>query len=99
MPVPLETIEREVWATPAEFSHGLNLAFPGGVTECERDGILCVADGEAAMEIALEILSPRTIALLNLPRMKVSLRMTAGSPEQRIAMLKRMDRAMQRGGG
>ena len=97
MPAPPETIEREVWATPAEFRHGLDLAFPGRVNEC--GGILHVADGDAAMEIALEVLSPRRIALLNLPRMKVSLRMTAGAAPQRAAMLTRMDRAMQRGGG
>jgi hypothetical protein len=97
MPDPLETIEREVWTTPEEFRHGLGLAFPGRVTE--RDGILCVDDGQATMEIALEIMTPRVIALLNLPRMKVSLRMTAGSPEQRTAMLARMDLAMHRGGG
>ena len=49
------------------------------------------------MEIALTELTPRTIALLKLPRMKVSIRMTAGTPEQRRAMLRRMDLAMQRG--
>jgi hypothetical protein len=65
----------------------------------DRDEILCVSDGQAAMEIALEIMTPRVIALLNLPRMKVSLRMTAGSAEQRVAMLARMDLAMHRGGG
>lgn len=97
MPAPLETIEREVWATPTEFRHGLDLAFPGRVSEC--DGILHASDGDAAMEIALAVLSPRRIALLNLPRMKVSLRMTAGTAPQRSAMLVRMDRAMQRGGG
>lgn len=92
-----DTIVREVWATPAEFHHGLKLAFPGRVVE--RKGLLCADDGTAAMEINLEILPPQTIALLELPRMKVSIRMTAGTPDQRHAMLARMDRAMQRGGG
>jgi hypothetical protein len=31
--------------------------------------------------------------------MKVHIRFTAGSPEKQQAMLARMDRAMQRGGG
>jgi hypothetical protein len=92
-----EVVEREIWTTPEEFRHGLDLAFPGRVTE--RSGILRVDDGQAAMEVALEILSPRVIALLNLPRMKVSLRMTAGSVEQRAALLAHMDLAMHRGGG
>lgn len=97
MPEPLETIEREVWTTPKEFRHGLYLAFPDRVTE--RNGLLRVDDGQAAMEIALQEMTPQVIALLRLPRMKVSLRMTAGSKEQRAAMLARMDRAMHRGGG
>jgi hypothetical protein len=96
-PMPLETIEREVWATPGEFRHGLELAFPGRVAE--RNGLFQVDGGEAAMEIALTVMTPRTIALLNLPRLKVSIRMTAGTLEQRAAMLTRMDLAMHRGGG
>lgn len=92
-----ETIEREVWATPAEFRRGLALAFPGHVVE--RNGLLCADDGQAAIEIALEVLPPQTIALLQLPRMKVSIHGTAGTPEQRKAMIARMDLAMQRGGG
>ncbi len=96
-PTPLETIEREVWATPEEFRHGLELAFPGRVSA--HDGVLRVDGGKAAMEIALTVMAPRAIALLNLPRLKVSIRMTAGTLEQRAAMLTRMDVAMHRGGG
>lgn len=96
-PQPLETIEREVWATPDEFRRGLSLAFPGRLAV--RNGVFLATQDEAAMEIALEVLAPRTIALLNMPRMKVRLRMTAGTPEQRKAMLARMDLAMHRGGG
>jgi len=97
MTEPPETIVREVWATPAEFRHGLEQAFPGRVREC--GGLLCVDDGQAAMEIALETLVPRTIALLAMPRLKVSLRLTAGTPVAKKAMLRRMDLAMHRGGG
>jgi hypothetical protein len=92
-----DTIEREVWATQTEFRHGLVLAFPDGVSE--RAGAFTVNAPPAAMEIALTELPPRAIALLNMPRMKVSIRMTAGTPEERRAMLRRMDLAMQRGGG
>jgi hypothetical protein len=97
MPQAPEIIEREVWATPDEFRRGLDLAFPSRVTE--RDGILHVDNNHAVIEIALEIMTPRRIALLNMPRMKVSLRITAGSAEQRAAMLAHMDLAMHRGGG
>ncbi|MBI5784267.1 MAG: hypothetical protein HZA64_02325 [Rhodocyclales bacterium] len=92
-----DTIEREVWATPAEFRHGLAMAFPDAVRE--ENCLFKVIDRRAAMEIALTELPPRVIALLAMPRMKVRISMTAGTPEQRQAMLARMDRAMQRGGG
>jgi hypothetical protein len=94
---PLDTIEREVWATRAEFRHGLALAFPDSVSE--SGGALRVVDRQAAMTVALTELPPRRIALLNMPRLQVLIRMTAGTPDQRRAMLLRMDRAMQRGGG
>jgi hypothetical protein len=97
MPIPPETIEREIWTTPEEFRHGLELAFPGHVTA--RDGLLYVDDGRAVMEIELTELTPQRIALLRLPRMKVSLRGTASSTSAWIAMLARMDLAMHRGGG
>ena len=91
------TLEREMSASRGEFLHGLGLAFPGRVAEIGE--LLRVADGEAAMEIALTPLPDRRIALLRLPNMKVHIRFTAGSRVQQEAMLARMDRAMQRGGG
>jgi hypothetical protein len=91
-----DTIEREVWTTPAEFRHGLALAFPDSVTETSET--LRVAAPQASMEIALEVMAPRRIALLVMPRLKVSIRLT-GTSEQRRALLARMDLAMQRGGG
>lgn len=97
MTEPQDAIEREVWATESEFRHGLGLAFPGRIVE--RNGRLCIEDGHAGMEILLAPLSPQRIALLELPRLKVSLRNTAGTPEQFKAMVARMDLAMHRGGG
>lgn len=94
---PQDAIEREVWTTEAEFRRGLGLAFPGRVAD--RHGRLCIEDGRAGMEIELAVLPPRGIALLELPRLKVSLRHTMGTPEQFKALLARMDLAMHRGGG
>jgi len=91
------TLEREMSASRAEFVHGLRLAFPQGVEEA--GALLKVGDGDAAMEIALSPLPDRVIALLRLPRLQVSIRFVAGTPAQQRAMLARMDRAMQRGGG
>lgn len=92
-----DVIEREVWATEAEFRHGLGLAFPERVVE--RNGRLCIDTDHVGMEIILAPLSPQRIALLELPRLKVSLRNTAGTPEQFRALLARLDLAMHRGGG
>lgn len=97
MSEPSDAIEREVWASEAEFRHGLGLAFPGRVFE--RSGRLLIEDGNTGMEIELAALPPRSIALLQLPRLKVSLRNTAGTPEQFRALVARMDLAMHRGGG
>lgn len=92
-----ERLVRDMATTEREFRNGLVFAFPEGVTE--RDGAFHVAYAGAAMEITLAPLPPRVIALLRLPRLDVRIRFTAGTPEQRSAMLTRMDRAMQRGGG
>lgn len=88
---------RDMATTESEFRQGLAFAFPQGVTE--RDGVFQVAQAGAAMEIAIVPLPPRVIALLRLPRLEVRIRFTAGTTEQQQAMLARMDRAMQRGGG
>jgi hypothetical protein len=92
-----EILVRDMATTEREFRSGLAFAFPRDVTEC--DGAFHVEHAGAAMEIVLAPLPPRVIALLRLPRLEVLIRFTAGTPEQRAAMLARMDRAMQRGGG
>jgi len=92
-----EILVRDMATTEQEFRSALAFAFPQGVTE--SDGVLLVAHAGAAMEISLAPLPPRVIALLRLPRIEVRIRFTAGTTEQQQAMLTRMDRAMQRGGG
>lgn len=88
---------RDMAATEQEFRHGLLFAFPSGVHE--RAGQYRVEHEGATMEIVTAPLPPRVIALLRLPRLEVRIHFTAGTAEQQQAMLARMDRAMQRGGG
>ena len=90
-------IEREVSASREEYCRGVRLAFACQMTE--HGTMLRVDDGQATMEIALAAVAPRTIGALALPRLKVTLRFCRGTPQQRAALLARMDRAMQRGGG
>lgn len=94
------TLHREVSASIAEFRHGLQRAFPAefATAAAQGDPLRVDADG-ATMEIALSEAAPRTIALLSLPTLHVTIRFVAGSPAQQQALLARMDRAMQRGGG
>lgn len=84
-------------ATPAEFAHGLALAF--GAQASGNPGLYRIVHDGAAMEIETRIGPVRTIASLSLPTLQVRIRFTAGSPAQRAKMLHCMDRAMQRGGG
>lgn len=93
----LELLEREMSITPSEFVRSLNDAFPGAVAQSPQ--ALHVSFSMAAMEIELQPGPPRTIALLSLPTIRVRIRFTAGDAGQRAAMLERMDRYMQRGGG
>ena len=90
-------LEREVSATPAEFAHGLRNAFPEGLVGGPLE--FRVDDGAAAMEIRLVPGPDRVIALLRLPTLKASIRFTSGNYDARERMLRRMDLAMQRGGG
>lgn len=91
------TIVRDVSASREEYLHGLRLAFPAGIED--RGATIHVGDDTVALEITLEEQAPRVIALLRLPRLKATLRFTRGAPEQQVALLARMDLAMQRGGG
>lgn len=93
----MQEIERDVAATPEEFRRGLEFAFPGRVSEMP-DGF-AVSGAAAAMRIHLAPLPPRVIALLRLPRLHVRIVFGGEDAAEQAALLERMDRAMQRGGG
>ncbi len=92
-----ETLEREMSATPAEFAHGLRLAFgaaaEGGPLKFR------VQWGDAVLDIELHPLGERRIANLSLPRLLARLRFSAGDAAACERLLTRMDLAMHRGGG
>lgn len=94
---PLETLEREISASPQEYCRGVRLAFPGQVAE--HGTTLRVEDGKATMEIVLTAVAPRALGALALPALKVTIRFSGGTRQQRQALLARMDMATQRGGG
>ena len=89
---------REIGATAAEFERGLRLAVPGGV-DAPAPGRLRVAQDGVTLELTLTALPERRIGLFRLPVLHAHLRFTAGAAADRAALLARIDRAMQRGGG
>ncbi len=96
------TLVREMGCTMAEFARWL----PGAThnvpmaSEADGDGLrhrLAVAGG--AVEIDLQPLAPRRIALLNLPVLRVTFRFIDLDPAERLAFLTRFDHYTRRGGG
>ena len=88
---------REISASPAEFARGLSEAFPA-----ESSGgplIFQVQAPDASMEIELVPGPTRTLASLRLPTLTAQLRVRSGTPTGHLHLLRRMDLAMQRGGG
>jgi hypothetical protein len=92
-----EILVRDMAITAAELRRSLHSAFPGNVSE--QEGRYRIVFAGATLGIDAKPLPPRIIALLELPRLEVRLRFTAGTPGQRGLLLERMDRALQRGGG
>lgn len=96
-PVP-EHFEREVAASPAEFERDLRKAWPAGVTS-EEGGALRLSDGTLALTIRVEPNGVRRLGLLALPLLRARYDFDGGDEAMRRALLLRLDRAMQRGGG
>ncbi len=88
---------RDVCATADEFVRSLRTAMPDAI-DAGPDRFE-VASADATISIALSPLPPRRLGALALPRIRVAIDFVAGSGDACVALLARMDRAMQRGGG
>ncbi len=97
-PESLNAFEREVGATLSEFDRSLNKAAPGAVTALGA-GQFKVECGSVSLRLSAVAMSPRRIGLFELPVLKVKYEFSGGDDAERIALLERLDRAMQRGGG
>ena len=96
-PVP-ESFERRVTATAREFERDLRQAWPavqGGAGP--RDFRL--QDGTQTLVIEVEPAGVRRLGLFELPQLIVRYRFGPGEEAARRALLVRLDRAMQKGGG
>ena len=84
-------------STPDEFRRALFTAFGDAVTE---DGAgLLVTDGEIRLHFALSSEKPLRIGALQLCTLRVEITVRQGDEQAASALLDRVNRATQRGGG
>ena len=93
-----ERFEREMGCTEAEWLRCL----PDAIGEHfwkQQDGAAGVRIGDGALGLKWQVLPPRVIALVQMPRLQVSFRFGGVDEATRHAFMKRFDLFMQRGGG
>ncbi len=84
-------------STPDEFRRAMFMAFGDAVTE---DGAgLLVTEGEVRLHFALSSEKPLRIGALQLGTLRVEVTVFQGDEPAASALLNRIDRATQRGGG
>lgn len=93
-----ERFEREMGCTEAEWLRWLPDAI-GDHFWKQQTGSAGVRIGDGALGLKWEVMPPRVIALVQMPRMKVSFRFAGVDEATRQAFMKRFDLYMQRGGG
>jgi hypothetical protein len=97
--VPEEAFVREYGCTQDEWLRWMPEAVHGHPWTMPQAGRLEVSIGKGVLAVAWEVLPPRTIALIRLPRMAVRFEFQGVSPDERAAFMKRFDLHLQRGGG
>ena len=97
-PVPA-SFDREYGCTEQEWLRWMPEAVHGHSLAQSEPGRLRVAIGQGALVIDWQVLPPRVIALIRLPRMAVRFRFDAVEAKAREAFMKRFDLHLQRGGG
>ncbi len=96
-PVP-ESLERRVTASAREFERDLRQAWP--TVAGSADGLcFTLHDGAQSLAIDVEPAGVRRLGLFELPQLVVRYRFGPGEEGARRALLARLDRAMQKGGG
>lgn len=93
-----EQFERDTNGTPADWLRWL----PAACGDCPLalgDGTAVVQIGSGRLHLDWQVLAPRRIALVALPRMLVRYRFEGVEAAQRQHFLQHFDLVMQRGGG
>jgi hypothetical protein len=84
-------------STPGEFRRAMFAAFGDAVTE--DDTGLLITDGEIHLHFALSNENPQSVGALKLCSLRVEITVRQGDEPAASALLDRVDRATQRGGG
>ena len=93
-----ERFERDMGTTEAEWLMRLPLAI--GQFAWRREGSRVVVDlSSGQLQIAWEVLAPRVIALLRMPRLGVCFDFEGVDQARRLQFMRHFDLTMQRGGG
>ena len=98
-PEVAEDFEREYGCTTTEWLRWL----PGAVRDCglqfEAATAATVTLPSGSLGLNWQVLEPRRIALITMPRLRVRFAFSSTTPEQRQTFLRYFDLYMQRGGG
>ena len=95
-----DSIERIATATVREYARGLRSGFALPMPPEGATGARYVIEWQGAQaEVDLATIEDFEIGGLRLARLSVDLRFTAGDAPARAALLERLDRYQQRGGG
>ena len=90
---------REQGCTETEWLRSLSGAVGGRALVLPAPGQASIAIGTGRLHLAWQVLAPRRIALLRLPRMAVSYRFEAVDGAARDEFMRTFDLVMHRGGG
>ena len=94
-----EAFSREYGCTQDEWLRWMPEAVHGHAwSQPQTDGLV-VEIGSGTLSLYWNVLPPRAIALIRLPRMTVHFRFSGVSEDERKAFMKRFDLHLQRGGG
>jgi hypothetical protein len=96
---PADRFEREYGCTEQEWRRWMPRATHGHA--CTETGAqaLRVAIGGGALGLHWQMLPPRVIALVRLPRLRVQFHFDGVAADERARFLQRFDLHLQRGGG
>jgi hypothetical protein len=94
-----ERFSREYGCTEREWVSWMPLATGQRPSQSPSATSLSVTVGAGHLHLAWQVLEPRRIALISLPRLEVTFTFEAVPLDQRLDFMRQFDRHLQRGGG